>query len=568
MVSRIFKSRSIQAGAGASGLLACLWALLLIVAAPVQAGTEAAAKAGIANLRMNAPQSPMPDGRLGRAPETLTADKTGKLLVAAWESMHGTCGAPFGGACTPPKKPGIVGVGYSADGGKTWTDAGAPYIDGSKVMSSGHPWIDRGGADGETFFLSTRARTVEATPRDGTPGGSGQVGLVVYRGRFKDGALTWTDEHVFRPRKQGDLLRSQSLTAAKDGSGRVYLTLTTLHGICGQAGRSAGQIEVFRSADSGKTWEGPVIVGADDTLVTEDPKDPKCGSQGTIQLSSTAALGPKGEVYLIWQFGPAGKVVGNEFVMNPALAVRFAVSTDGGRTFSAPRDIATANTMRVNLPVGYSKTSINDYPRIAVAGGSGGGKHRGRIYVTYTSAVGGVGGSGDQQSHTSSQVFLVWSDDQGKTWSRPAPLAPAIHETGVKRIWPTVAVRDDGKVDVVYLESQERNVTADPNDLECKAAIIFNNTRESKVSSMVVIYWVQSADGGASFGAPVRVTSETSNWCQAKYDIEGTQFANFGDYLGIVTAGNRAFTVWTDSRNGVPDAYFAELPAGAPGAKK
>jgi hypothetical protein len=83
---------------------------------------------------------------------------------------------------------------------------------------------------------------------------------------------------------------------------------------------------------------------------------------------------------------------------------------------------------------------------------------------------------------------------------------------------------------------------------------------------------VRSTDGGATFSAPVRVNSETTNWCKVKFDYSTTQFANFGDILGLHTTGARTFVVWPDGRDGVPDAYFAELGAAAPakaaGSKK
>jgi hypothetical protein len=514
--------------------------------------------ASAANVRINIPQAAMPNGRLGRSADAIAADPTGKLLVAAWESMQGTCGPPFGGECRPPKTPGVTIYGYSTDGGRTWTEAGAPFL-GDGVMTSGHAWLDRGGADQQTFFLVSRARTVETTPRDLTPGGSGQLGVVVYRGRFKNGAFTWSDQHLLSPGKPGDLFRSPSVIAAKDGSGKVYVALSRLLAMCGLPGRSSGQIEVFSSADQGKTWNGPVIVSAEDTPNTEDPKDPACGAYGTYQLSSSGAMGPRGELYLVWQFGPWAKFTPPAtFDIKPTVDIGFSRSLDGGRTFTPPRRLVTLSSMRENVPVAYSKNTINDYPRIAVALG---GRHRGRIYVTYTSALAEASSQATAQSLTSSQVHLIHSDDQGTTWSAPVPLGPPVPPAGVKRFWPTVAVRAGGEVDVVYLESQEKQVTADPADIECDIPLVSRENRKGKVSSLMDVYWVQSRDGGASFGPPVRVTTETSNWCKVSYDMHGTQFANFGNYIGISSAGNRTFAIFPDGRNGVPDVYFAELTA-------
>jgi hypothetical protein len=549
---------------------------ILLMASSLQAAAAAgpgkAAKPAMRvgpNVRMNGPQSPKPDGALGRVAQGIAADAAGQRLVAGWESMQGICGGLFAVDCKPPKTPGINVYGYSTDGGRTWTEIGAPYL-GDEIMTSGRPWIDRGGADGQTFFTSSRAsiaKGAEAPAVAGmgqgkgqTPGGLGQIGVVVYRGRFKpDGAFAWTDQHLFKPKGANDLLRSPSVLAAKDGSGKIWVALSPLLEICGFKGGSGGQIEVYRSEDEGKTWSDSVVVSKDDFLVTPDPKDPKCGSQGTIQLSPNMALGPKGELYIVWEFGP--KLLSREpLSLNDTAAVHFARSLDGGRTFTAPQEIAAINTMRSDVPVGYSKITINDFPRIAV---DAKGPHRGRIYVAYNGTVKEAPGRASKQNLVSSEAWLIHSDDQGATWSKPVPLAPPVPETGVKRFWPTVAVRDDGAVDVVYFEEQEKQLTPDPDDDECDIGTVFDVHRKGKVSSLMDLYWVQSNDGGATFSAPVRVNTETTNWCKVKFDYSTTQFANFGDILGLYTTGARTFAVWPDGRNGVPDAYFAELGAAA-----
>jgi BNR/Asp-box repeat len=546
----MIKPKSVWGGAACAVLLATsLHAAASAPAKPAQVEV---------NVKMNGPQSPMPEGRLGRPADAIATDPSGKLMVAAWETLQGTCGGSFGGACKAPNPPGVTAYGYSTDGGKTWIDAGAPYLEGD-TMTSGRPWLDRGGVDNQTFFLMSRAAAVKPVETKGyTPGGGNQVGILLYRGRFKDGKFTWIDQHLFKPQTKLSILRSPSVLAAKDGSGRVWVAISNLVGICNRPGGSGGQIEVFRSADEGKTWEGPVIVSPEEFRENEkaDPNDVNCGNKGAIQILPSMALGTKNEIYITWQHGPTLLSL-DPLELDHKTGIRFARSLDGGKTFSAPQELALVNSMRENPPVGYSKTTHNDLARIAVATG---GAHKGRVYVTYTTAVKEIGGPDTQQRDVSSQVYLVYSDDQGTTWSKPVPLASEVPPTGVKRFWPTIAVRNDGTLDIVYMESLEKQVTPDPDDVECKIlTVVGKQVRQGKLSSLSDIYWVQSTDGGASFHPPIRVTTETTNWCNVKYDQETTQFANFGDVLGIWTTGDRTFAVWPDGRNGIPDAYFAEL---------
>jgi hypothetical protein len=504
------------------------------------------------NVRMNGLQRSFPDDQLGRAAGAVAADPEGDHLVAAWQTIRGTCGPPIGRLCKPSDPPGLTAFGYSTDGGRTWTDGGAPFVVNG-AMTAGHPWLDRGGMDNRTFFLVNRARNTANVAL---------VGATLHRGRFRDGTFTWTDGRLLSPANPGDAWRSPTLTASKDGRGAVFLAVSNLISLCGAPSRGSGQIEVLRSLDGGETWNQPVIVSPDDTLVTPDPKDPLCGSKGTTQLAPTVALGPRGEVYVFWQFGPFitdfsrnAFSIPSLFTTAATVKFRLSVSLDGGRTFSAPREVAAGNSLREDPPVGYSKDNFNDFPRIAVAMD---GPHRGRIYVTYASALREVAADPTEQSLISSQVYLTRSDDRGQTWSPPSPLGPPVPSTGVKRFWPSVAVAPGGRVDIIYAESQERQSTVAPGGMECQAILPTGLFRAGKASSLVNLYRVQSVDG-ASFGKPVRVTTETSNWCTAFYDPGGFLEANFGDYLGIFAVRSRSFAVWTDARNGVPDAYFSAL---------
>ena len=494
------------------------------------------------NVQVNDPQQLLPNDFPGRNTTTLAASEDSQELLAGWDDLQGFCGPPNNRVCPAPNPPGLSGYAFSTDGGQTWTDGGTLATFGP-AQTAGHPWVDRGGETEETFFYASRLRVT----------GPDSAGIGLYRGHFGAGTFAWDDAQLINsPDPIGDYYRSPAIAAAKDDSGTAYLALMNAARICGINQAGLGRIEVWRTHDNGDTWQGPVVL-APDAIDISDPNDPNCGITGSIQTAPAPAVGPNGEVYVVWQYGPDFVDLVNT---TPTSRIAFARSLDGGVTFEPVQFLATINAMRENPPVGYGKNRMNDQPRIAVATS---GQHRGRIYVTFYQSVQPVLSLVTAQSLVSSEAYIIYSDDQGQTWSAPAPIATPVPPTGVKRFWPTVAVRPGGAVDVVYMQSLETQVTPNPTDIECRVAFGNNRFRSGTASSLVDTYWVQSRDGGVTFGAPVRVSEVTSNWCTAAHTFVSTLWSNFGDYLGIATGGNRTMTVWPDSRNGVVDVFFAEI---------
>jgi hypothetical protein len=531
-------------------------ALALLLPLPVAGGLRPAARNPSVgpNLRINALQA----GQYGRVGNALAASADGLRLVAAWDDVQGTCGPPFNRRCEPRSPAGLTSVGVSTDGGRTWTDLGPPPPT-STAMAGGHSWLDRGGtSDHETFYLVSRARK-----RDSAHPQLGQVGFLVHRGQFEKGRFVWQDVRYLGPADAGDYWRGPNVAAAKDGSGRVYIALTNLRNICGRVSSSGGNIELMRSEDGGETWSKPVIVSADDTLDTRDPKDPRCGSWGHFQFTPTLALGPAGEIYVAWQMGPEFAIDWRllTLVAQPVLGVGFSRSLDGGRTFSHPRLAAVLNSMGQNAPAGYSKDVMNDTPRMAVASA---GPHRGRIYLTYASSLEEIVCddfffSDKHYSRRSSQVYLSWSDSRGQVWSGPLPVGSPVPAEGIKRFFPTVAVHPDGALDLVYFESHETWPAADPDAIICPTLLASGYFRRGQARSQVDLWWTSAPDGDAPLPSPVRVTSESSHWCDVQADPAGVLFANFGDYLGMVALSDRTLVVWPDGRDALPEAYFAIL---------
>ena len=501
-----------------------------------------------ANRQVNAVQQGFPKGLFGRSETTIAATTDGQFLAFGWNNAQGFCGPPFGAACTPPALPGLSGFGFSSDGGVTYVDGGAPPVI-NHAFTRGDPWMDLGGFDNATFYYAN------LSVHDTT---AANLGVSVHRGHFTNGVLNWEDIQVFNaPGAPNDLYDKEAIATAKDGSGTGYVSVTNFIAVCGFAQAGAGQIEVWRTQDGGLSWQGPTIVAPDTTTPTTP--GPGCGATQTLQQSSVPAIGPNGEVYEVFQFGPTFTASGTSANAN----INFARSLDGGVTFSTPVSIAAINSLRQDAPVGYNRNRINDHPRIAVATS---GPNQGRVYVVFYSAVSPVGttvidacpagtpppnGSCVQQSLVSSQIFITFSDDQGSSWSTPTPLAPAVPATGLKRWWPVVTVEPGGNVDIVYHESQETTV----NPANLCSPNLGGIRRAGLANSLVDTFWVQSTDGGSTFSAPTKVTTATTNWCTTVSNIR----PNFGDYIGSVSGGNHLNPTWADGRNGVPDVFTAPI---------
>jgi hypothetical protein len=496
------------------------------------------------NVRVNAQQQASPNGLIGRSETTVASSADGQLIAVGFNNAQGFCGAPFGAACTPPQNPGLSGFAYSTDGGASFVDRGVGVL--GNVFTRGDPWLDRGGRDSETFFYANLA--VDATT-------GADLGVSVHRGHFAGSNFAFDDVHILGPTKPTDFLDKEAIAVAKDGSGLGVVSLTNFAETCNIPENGFGQIEVWRTHDGGDTWQGPVVVSPDQTFVT-NPADPECGTGGIRQQSSVPAIGPNGEVYVAWSFGPTANPDGTS---STQALIKVARSLDGGVTFGAPVVAGEINSMRQNPLVGYNRNRINDHPRVAVATN---GPHKGRVFLTYYSAVntaefpGNVacpaglpaGATCVAQSLISSQAFLSFSDDQGLTWSDPRRIGPKVPEAGVKRLWPVVSVEPTGVVDLTYYESQE---VAAADGSACTVRV--NRTplifRTGSSHSFVNAFWVQSFDGGNTFTAPIAVSSVTSDWCATFSNVT----PNFGDYIGSVSVDRRVLSTWADARNVLPN---------------
>jgi hypothetical protein len=500
------------------------------------------------NVQVDAPQQPFPENFTGRSSPTIAPSASGRNLLIGFDSLQGLCGLPSGKACPPTDPSGVGSFAFSTDGGHSWTDGGALAPIGNE-STAGHSWVDvmppakssDHNASDETYFEVSRLwDSTKGTPR----------GLGVYRGHFSGHSFTWDDATNLAPPSVNASFTRMSITTAKDGSRTAYVVEDDAIGICDVPNAGAGQIEVWRTHDGGDTWLGPAIVspeGADN----QDPNNPNCGASGNLQVASTVTVGPRGEVYVAWQYGPHINLDGT---FNTNAAIYFSRSLDGGETFSSPAPAALINSNYQDPPVGYGKNRLNDQPRLAVLTS---GRHWGRIYLGYYQPVQPVANPVTTQSLVSIESFVIYSDNGGVTWSAPAPIGPPVPPTGLKRFWPTIAIGDNNEVDVEYLESQEVQLNPDPTVVECNVGIGPAASRSGAAVSLVNTYMVQSTNGGVSFGKPIKISSATSNWCKAAYTFGNGLLSNFGDYIGFDTLGSSIFSAWPDGRTGYPDIFFA-----------
>ena len=379
-----------------------------------------------------------------------------------------------------------VGYAYSTDGGATFTDAGE--IGSSHWGADPSVTADRNG----TFYFGRF---------DFLSGSTSLDGVAVFRSL--DGGKTFTLRSMTRVASIAGVTDKPTIVADNtDGpfSGSVYATWTYAEGVL--------RVWLSKSSDGGGVFSSPVRL-----------------SDGTRDQNSFPAIGPNGELFVLWSDLLAEK-----------LYVR--KSLDGGSTFMPAVLVGSytsigqsdAETQQYCGPTLNGQLRASGAPILAVD--RSGGPMNGRLYVVFNSR-----GAGTDLS----DIFLTWSSNGGQSWSTPLKLND--DATTNDQFMPFVIVAPNGTV-----------------------AVSWYDRRLDSQNLLMDLFMRLSTDGGATFGPNIKVTDVSSPPPPLNRKLGFPPYTCYmASYNAMGADASHFYVAWTDNRmvtsNVIdPNIRFAKLP--------
>lgn len=383
-----------------------------------------------------------------------------------------------------------IQVFYSTDGGTSWTrrfiDDGTSGIDDGMGFGKRFDPTIRFDADGNLFVGY------------GFQAG-GKTSLIV--GHSADGGNTFDRFRVVDTQNDGGnpgVDKWMLATGGDPSTGRqaVYVAYTQ--------NAKDQRIAVAGSNDGGNTFTAP-------RTISDAP---------TGALFASPAVGSNGELYVAWHayYGSGGGAV----ELDRDLDGLWWNGSDFGTDISI-RSL-TRNLNKTSVPAQPTR-GIDNAPVLAVD--SSRGPFRGRVYVTF------VDGFGAPTPTSDTDVYLVWSDNQG-AWGS----------------WTTIAAGDPGNVEGGASTDFLPWVTVDK--ASGSVNLVYYTTDGAPSNAEVNVRLASSIDGGATF-TKINLTSATSRADQASYSGE------FLEYIGLAVLDGTAHAFWADNRGNVAGTYAADL---------
>lgn len=387
-------------------------------------------------------------------------------------------------------------TGYSFDSGLTWsvTQAAFSRCTGGEFLRASDPWVTIG-PDGIAYQV--------AIAFNGDTFATGSSSAVL-ASRSTDGGRTWSDPAALILDATAPFNDKESITADPGAPGHAYATWDRLE----QNGH--GPTYFARTTDGGATWEParPIY-------------DPGGHSQTlNNQIVATVAAGAT-TLYDFFTEFVAGQ---NGLVTHHLALVR---STDRGTTWSSPIVVADVRAVGTADPQNVAR-EIRDAANL----GSFASGPDGVLVAVWQDARFSQGAR--------DAIAFSRSRDGGATWSAPTAINAV---PGVQALLPTVSVRADGTIGVLYYDM--RNDTADP-------------------ATLLVDAWLATSSDGATW---------SERHVAGPFDLDFAPVAEgglfVGDYQGLASANGQfaAFYATTNNDAGNRTDVFASTfrSIGSPG---
>jgi BNR repeat-like domain len=398
--------------------------------------------------------------------------KTPRNIIASWKQDAG------------PVTPGRTDlVASSRDGGKTWkrsTIPGLTVCTGGTADAASDPWLSAG-PDGTVYFIGAAASFSSLPPP-----------VAFLSSRSRNGGRTWSRvATVASPDPRND---KPEITADPRVAGRAYAIWSNWdHEFIFPF---ANQLRFSRTDDGGRTWS--------DAAVIDSPPP------NAIDLSSVILVLPNGTLLAVFQR--------QDFFPDFTATQEYMASrsSDGGRTWSPPVEIATMPIQPLFDPETGDERPQPGFHSAAVA-------RDGTIYVTWERAI----------SATSGAIDVARSRDGGRTW-RVAAL-PGVRAFAFE---PAVAVNKDGTVGMIWYDLRRDR----PGDAALTADLWFAHSHNRGRS------WRQTHVAGPT-------DLRTAPLPRHNY---------FGEYQGLAALRRGAFaTAFTlaspQAKDGPTDIFFARI---------
>ena len=362
------------------------------------------------------------------------------------------------------------GFDTSFDGGASWTAGFLPgLVQGNfaapgPYQSAGDPSLSAGLAG--TFWYGN----IAFDRSDAANAVSASVS--------HDGGRTWTTSFPIQTSRGGGafLFNDKAYIAADPANPEHAVVTWTQFHERPKIGVTNADIVFSQTTTGGRNWTKPITISTGELF-----------SQGSIPIISG------GKIYVVWEgTNPSAS----------ADAIVFAMSSDGGATFTAPRYLAVDSDIPESLP-GWTPR-INSFPTFAVDGTT--------LHVMWANWNG-----------TNAHLAYVRSTDGGATWSAPVTLTKGAADD----FFPWVGARG-GTAYVTY------------------------SHRASGAGDVYAIDGLGSASGGAAWSGPAAVSSTSYNAGTGnEFGFPECAFDFIGDYSGLtVDSAGVAHSLWTGVTTG------------------